>query len=158
MSLKHRRNQELGQALANYLLQAFRQQDWDIDFVIPIPLGTKRKKERGYNQVDLLAAPFAMAAGIRAAENVLVRKHDTLPQFELNAAERWKNLHGSFVADPTPLRGRDVLLLDDIMTTGATLDSAAQALMDAGAGRIYGLTLARALFEDEGEFGKIGYT
>ncbi|MEX2161915.1 MAG: ComF family protein [Anaerolineales bacterium] len=149
LSMKHRRNAALGVAFAKHLMEAFCGQAWQIDLVIPIPLGARRHRERGFNQAELLARPFAEAAGLQLAAGVLVRLHETLPQFELSASERWKNLHGSFLADPAPLKGKSVLLVDDIMTTGATLDSAAQALNKAGARSVYALTLARALFEGE---------
>jgi len=115
--------------------------------LIPIPLGPQRLRQRGYNQIDLLARPFGEIAGLPLAKRVLIRQHDTLPQFELSAAERWHNLHGCFVADPAHLAGQSVLLVDDIMTTGATLDSAALSLRKAGAKRVYALTLARTLAE-----------
>lgn len=145
LSLKHRSNAALGAVFAQALLQIFQQQGWKVDMLIPIPLGPQRLRQRGYNQIDLLARPFGELAGLPYAERVLIRQHDTLPQFELGAAERWINLRGSFVADPSPLAGQSVLLVDDIMTTGATLDSAAIALKKAGAKRVFALTLARTM-------------
>jgi ComF family protein len=147
LSLKHRSNASLGAVFAKSLVKVFQAQDWNINLLIPIPLGPQRLRQRGYNQIDLLARPFAELAGLRYAESVLIRRHETLPQFELNALQRWENLHGSFVADPVPLAGLSVLVIDDIMTTGATLDSAAQALREAGAKKVYAITLARALAE-----------
>ena len=147
LSLKHRQNPNLGLALAENLLALYTQQAWSVDLLIPIPLGQRRLRQRGYNQIDLLGRPFARQAGLPYASNVLIRQHETLPQFELNAAERWDNLHGSFRADPASLGGISVLLVDDIMTTGATLDAAAQALRAAGARRVYAITLARTLSE-----------
>jgi ComF family protein len=145
LSLKHRSNAALGAVFAQALLQIFQQQGWKVDMLIPIPLGPQRLRQRGYNQIHLLARPFGELAGLPYAERVLIRQHDTLPQFELGAAERWINLRGSFVADPSPLAGQSVLLVDDIMTTGATLDSAAIALKKAGAKRVFALTLARTM-------------
>lgn len=150
LSLKHRNNAALGAAFAMDLLQVFERQDWKVDLLIPIPLGQQRYRQRGYNQIDLLARPFGKLAGLQVADSVLIRRHETLPQFELNAAERWANLHGSFAADPAPLAGVNVLLVDDIMTTGATLDSASQALSEAGAKEVYAMTLARTLAETGG--------
>lgn len=147
LSLKHRRNASLAAELAKGYKQVFEAQDWKVDLLIPIPLGPQRLKQRGYNQIELLAAPFGEFARLRYAQNVLIRRHDTLPQFELNAVDRWENLHGSFVASPAHLVGKNVLVIDDIMTTGATLDSAAQALLEAGAKKVYAITLARTLAE-----------
>ena len=145
LSLKHRENAGLGAVFARFLYRVLAAHDWPVDVLIPIPLGPHRLLQRGYNQSALLARPLGELAGLHYAERALLRRHDTLPQFELNAAERWTNLQGVFVADPAPLAGLSVLLVDDIMTTGATLDSAARALREAGAKGVYGLTLARAL-------------
>lgn len=145
LSLKHRKNPGLATELAKNLVETIVQQNWQADLLIPVPLSTERLKKRGYNQIDLLAWPMAAKLGLDFARNVLMRRHETLPQFELNAAERWKNLHGSFVAELAPLAGKRVLLVDDIMTTGATLDAAAEALKQAGAEKVYGATLARTL-------------
>lgn len=146
LSLKHRRNEALGAELAQGLAEVFRRQAWTIDLLVPIPLAPGRRRQRGYNQVDLLARPFAVATGIRLADQALVRRHETLPQFEMNAAQRWENVRDAFAAGSTPLQGMNVLVMDDIMTSGATLNAAAQALKIAGAGRVYALTLARAGF------------
>jgi ComF family protein len=148
LSLKHRRNTALGLALSENLATLFAQLDWHVDMVIPIPLSAKKKNHRGYNQVDLMAVPFAVAAKLPLVGELLVRRHETLPQFELSATERWANLRDSFAAKRSAqLLGMRVLLVDDIMTSGATLDAAAQALRDAGVQEVYCLTLARALFE-----------
>jgi ComF family protein len=149
LSLKRRRNAALGSDLAKGLWELFQPLDWQVDLLIPVPLGSQRLRQRGYNQVELLARPFASLAGLQYAESVLIRRHDTLPQFELNAAERWENLHASFVAKPEPLRGLTVLVVDDIMTSGATLDAAAHALREAGVEQVFAITLARALATDE---------
>lgn len=147
LSLKHRQNRILGRRLASYLVELYRSYGWKADLLIPIPLAVGRQRQRGYNQVDLFAQPVAEALGLPCFERALVRRHETEPQFELNAAQRWENLHGTFHADPIPLRGMRILLVDDIMTTGATLDAAAEALKAAGAGQVFAMTLTRALFE-----------
>lgn len=150
LSLKRRHNKDLGGRLASHLEELYRSQGWKADLLVPVPLAPGRRKLRGYNQVDLLARPVASAIGLPYIESALVRRHETEPQFELNAAQRWENLHGAFRADPAPLRGMSILLVDDIMTTGATLDAAAEALKTAGARHVFAMTLTRALFEPHG--------
>jgi ComF family protein len=150
LSLKRRQNKALGKRLASHLSELYRSEGWKADLIVPIPLASSRQSQRGYNQADLLARPMAAMLGLPYIQTALLRSHETKPQFELNAAQRWENLHGAFQADPAPLRGVAVLLVDDIMTTGATLDAASEALKGAGARQVFALTLTRALFEPHG--------
>lgn len=149
LNFKHRQNIRLGEELAKGMAEVLAAQSWKIDLLIPVPLAAHRLTERGYNQADLLAQPLAAACGIRYAGSILSRRHETVKQFELHAAQRWENLLGAFHVEGTPLQGENVLLMDDIMTTGATLNAAALALKKGGAGRVYALTLAKTLFDDE---------
>lgn len=150
LSMKRRPNGRLGLRLASHLIALYRSQGWRANLVVPIPLAPSRRRQRGYNQVDLIGRPLAVELALPYVEGVLVRRHETEPQFELNVSQRWENMRGAFQANPTPLKGVTVLLVDDIMTTGATLDAAARALKAAGAKRVFALTLTRALFEPEG--------
>jgi predicted amidophosphoribosyltransferase len=112
-----------------------------------VPLHPVRARERGFNQAELLAAELAAAAGL-AVLPALRRVRPTRPQVGLAAAERAGNVRDAFAADASRaplLRGRGALLVDDVFTTGATLESAAAALRAAGAARVVALTLARAL-------------
>lgn len=115
-----------------------------VDLVVPVPLHVRRLRARGYNQAALLARQAA--AGARPVDfRALQRPTDTPPQWRLTRAQRLENLRGAFRAQPRRVRGRRVLLLDDVMTTGATAASCAQALHAAGAAEILVLTLARAV-------------
>jgi ComF family protein len=132
------------------LLRAFEEgpASWrDASALIPVPLHPVRARERGFNQAELLAAELAAAAGL-AVLPALRRVRPTRPQVGLAAAERAGNVRDAFAADASRaplLRGRGALLVDDVFTTGATLESAAAALRAAGAARVGALTLARAL-------------
>ena len=152
LELKHRPNQSLGRALAKHLDDTYQAQGWDIDYLVPIPLASHRKKQRGFDQVELLAGPFAALARLDLRTDVLLRRKETDPQVGLTVVQRWKNLRNAFVADPKQIRGASVLLLDDIMTTGATLDAAARALKQAGAKQVFALTVARTVLQDESGF------
>ena len=144
-TLKYRRNMALGDALAPYLVELVRRLDWPAELVIPVPLGMKRMKERGYNQVALLAKPLAFSLGWRYQPRALVRVRETRSQVGLSIAERKENMAGAFRADPSLVAGKNILLMDDVTTTGATLSAGASALKEAGAKQVFAVTLARAL-------------
>ena len=120
--------------------------------VVPVPLHPSRRRERGFNQSELLAAGLVRALGRQSggaapqvAKACLRRKCATPPQTGLSVAARRENLKGAFeVVKPEAVRGRGIVLVDDVMTTGATLSACARALKSAGAARVMGLTLARA--------------
>jgi ComF family protein len=115
--------------------------------LVPVPLYPARRRERGFNQSALLAEELARRIGIPSLE-LLERLRATAPQVDLTAAERRGNVRGAFrVRDAVAAfcHGRSFLLVDDVLTTGATLEAAAAALMEGGAGRVWALTLARAL-------------
>lgn len=143
--LKYRQNVTLGDALAQDLAEYVDMLGWPVEMVVPIPLGGERLKERGYNQVGLVAAPLAAIQGWCYAPRALVRARETQSQVGLTAAERRKNVAGAFCSEPSLVGGRNILLMDDVATTGATLAAAAQALLEAGARSVFALTLARAL-------------
>lgn len=115
------------------------------DLIIPIPLHPKRLMERGFNQSELLCRLIAGALDINVNCKSLVRKRHTLPQMSLRTyKERTKNIKNAFrVANPDSVKGKTVLLIDDIMTTGATMFEAVKTLKRNGAGKTYGIVVAR---------------
>ncbi len=143
--LKYRRNMALGEALARPLAAFAAAQGWSVDLVAPIPLGRQRLQERGYNQVALFAWPMAVFNGWPYDPGAVRRCRETRSQVGLSAAERRENMRDAFWADSSRLRGKTVLLVDDVATTGATLSACAQAVLAAGARQVLALTLARAL-------------
>ena len=144
-TLKYGRNVALGDALAPHMAGYARKLDWRVDLVVPVPLGKQRMKERGYNQVGLLAMPLAAIQGWCYSPQVLVRMRATRSQVGLSPLERKENISGAFLSEPDLAAGKDILLVDDVVTTGATLAACSEALVKAGARNIYALTLARAL-------------
>lgn len=148
LSFKRLKNASLGREFAKEMLAVLTAQHWPVDILLPVPLAPHRLAERGYNQADLLARPLADAVGIRYADDILFRSHETVKQFALPAARRWENLLGAFQVKSPLAEGARVLLVDDIMTTGATLNAAAVALKRAGAGQVFALTLARTLLDE----------
>jgi ComF family protein len=143
--LKYRRNVALGDALARPMADFCRRLDWPVEIVVPVPLGKRRLQERGYNQVGLIAMPLAALNRWRYAPRALSRLRETKSQVGLSAVERRENVQGAFRADPRPVSGRTILLMDDVATTGATISACAEALLSAGAKAVFALTLARAL-------------
>lgn len=111
--------------------------------VVPVPLDRKRLRNRGFNQADLLAVEVARLCNWQLGKKVLKRVRATLPQADLNVKERWANVSGAF-AGTVKLKGKEILLIDDIYTTGATADAASRALIEAGAGSVYVATVAIA--------------
>ena len=147
-SLKYRRNIALGDALAHHLAEYVASLGWPIELVIPIPLGKNRIKERGYNQTGLLAMPLASIQNWQYMPKVLIRCRETRTQVGLTAAKRRENVRGAFRAQDRLIQGRNILLMDDVATTGPTLAEGALTLMNAGAKAVYGMTLlARALIQ-----------
>jgi ComF family protein len=112
--------------------------------LVPVPLHPRRRRERGYNQCELLAEEVCRRAGVEVARGVLVRRKDTSPQAGLSAAARRRNVEGAFaVRQRGRLAGRPVVLLDDVWTTGATARSCARILKEAGATEVRLLSVAR---------------
>mgnify|MGYP000871374210 FL=1 len=144
--VKYRRNFGMGEQLAFEILPFTKGLNWDdVDLAVPVPLGKERYMERGYNQVSSFARPLALAMGWKFYPQALKRVKETQSQVELSAVERVANVEDAFVAEARVVNGKSVLVLDDVSTTGATLNSCADALISGGAKSVYALTIARAL-------------
>ncbi len=115
--------------------------EWAPDVVVPVPLAVRRRRQRGFNQAEVAARPIARRVEAPLAPRLVERVRETSPQSTLDAKGRRHNLDGAFaVRGPVP---PNVLLVDDVTTTTATLSAVARALRAAGAERVYGLALAR---------------
>ena len=143
---------EKKRVLAQHLIQlinAHIPSDCDIaeyDFVLPIPIHKKRLRERGFNQATLLADGIAKAEGIPVLVDTLVRKRHTVAQSSLDRDARQQNIVGAFeIRNPDVIRGKRLLVIDDVFTTGATIREAVSELWTADPAEIDVLTLARTL-------------
>jgi ComF family protein len=143
--LKYDRDIGLGEVLAKCMIGVVQSLDARLDLAIPIPLGAERLRQRGYNQAALLARPLAYHLNLPYCPQALRRIRETRTQVGLDRAQRLQNVAGAFQADPDSVGRKNVLLVDDVMTTGATLDAAARALCQAGAEGVWAVALARAV-------------
>ena len=136
----------LARAMAAHCGSVLQDAAVQADLVVPVPLSLARLRSRGYNQAWLLARPIARALGPPARGDLLIRRRDTRAQTELGLLERQANLAGAFEVPPPQrgqVKGRRILLVDDVQTTGATLAAAAAALRSAGAASVVGCSFAR---------------
>jgi ComF family protein len=116
------------------------------DVVVPVPLHPLRRRERGYNQAELIARPLARKLGLPLRAYLLVRTKPRPPRLLLSRRERWESVRGAYeMRRGAQVDNLRVLLIDDVCTTGATLDSCARALKQAGAKSVAGLTVARVV-------------
>lgn len=143
-SLKYRRNISLGLVLSAPLVNLFERLGWDIDMVVPVPLGVARLKERGYNQAVLIARPLALRINVPCKTQVLHRVRETRTQVGLSLSQRHENVENAFQAIKGEVSRKRVLVVDDVATSSATLNACASALLNAEADAVYCLTLARA--------------
>lgn len=146
--LKYGKVAPLGQWFARRLadLVESQRQEFSVDAVVPVPLDQGRMRERGYNQAELIAKPLARLLGIPFRSYLLLRTRPRPNQLRLTRRERWETVRGAYATHKTAQVDKlRVLLVDDVFTTGATLDACSRALKGAGAAQVVGLTVARAL-------------
>lgn len=114
-----------------------------IDYVIPVPLHAERLQERGYNQAEAIFKDWALEGKMHWRVDILARTRYTIPQWELNIRSRKQNITGAFVVGrPEMVQNKHIIIVDDIITTGITLDECAKVLKKAGAASIHGMAVA----------------
>ena len=111
-----------------------------IEVLVPVPMYPKKQRKRGYNQAEVFARALSVECGIPCRTDLLTRIRNTKPQKQLNDTERKNNLKNAFHVSKDIVKYKCVLLIDDIYTTGSTIDAAAEAMRQSGAGKIYFLS------------------
>ncbi len=146
-ALKYNGNKRLAEPLGSLLAQVFHTQRMQADIILSVPLHSERQQQRGYNHATLLAQVCSTLVGIPLQEKILVRHRATSAQVGLGPHARQQNVAGAFLYIPTgtiqTLSRRHILLIDDVYTTGATLEACAAPLFAAGAASVWGLVLTR---------------
>lgn len=145
--VKYKNNRQLGEYLGMEMMMtndnAIR--FGDIDLIIPVPLHEDKLKQRGYNQSELIAAGIARVLNKPVATDLVHRVAKSETQTRKSRDERWANVSGIFECEDKALSGKNVLLVDDVITTGATMESCAEAVLGAGAESISFAVLATAM-------------
>lgn len=144
-ALKYKRNLAMGKILAQPLVDLVIKSKWQIDLVVPVPLSSSRLRTRGYNQAALITSYLAASLDVQHSANCVKRVRDTSTQIEMDVNKRFTNLLDAFYANPATLKKKNILIIDDVITTGATMQNCAKALLEAGAENIYCLSVARAI-------------
>jgi ComF family protein len=142
-ALKYRQDRSLAGLLVKESLSHWPVEDWKVNFLLPVPMGSRRFRERGYNQAELIADAVSESTGIPKKLGILTRIRDTKSQVGLSQRERQLNLEAAFLSHS--VHNLSILLVDDVCTTGSTLVACSQALRAAGASAVYAITIARAV-------------
>jgi ComF family protein len=143
LQFKYRQLKAMAAPLAQLLAEYLHSHPMIGEILVPVPLHPKRLRQRGYNQASLLAEELSKIIGLPVEEDALLRVQDVAPQARTkSAAERHQNVRTAFACNKD-IANKQILLIDDVCTTGATLDACAVALKNAGATSVWGLTIAR---------------
>lgn len=139
-----------GLILAKYMAECLLKNECsgilNTDIIVPIPISVKKEKKRGFNQTAVLSETLSIELGIDYCPDVLKRVKNTVPQSKLTGLERKYNVMNVFeFNDKYFIKGKNILLVDDIFTTGSTIEECARILMYAGADKVYFITLARTI-------------
>ena len=143
--LKYKRDLGLGEKLARPLCDLLRKNQWNVDLVTAVPLDNVKQRERGFNQSLYLARPLAFEANLPIIPAAIKRVKITKSQVGLSAEERRINVADAFLADRRLVGGKSILIIDDVVTTGSTINSCAAALVKSDSAKVYCLTLARSI-------------
>jgi ComF family protein len=140
--LKYEGETDIASSIGKFMAWKLKKENWHIDVIAPVPLHTDRMKERGFNQSYLLASTIGWECGIDVSEGLLKRKRYTESQVSLSRLERIFNVKDAFDASESEIEGKSVLVVDDIMTTGSTLNECSKAIRGYSPKNVYCLAAA----------------
>lgn len=143
-NFKYNNKREYAKVYAEEMILRNRQQilNWNVDAIIPIPLHKSKLRSRGFNQAEVLAKEIAKQLGLPMYQNLVKRVKKTLPQKALNDKQRINNLKNAFKIEEFDVKLKKVILIDDIYTTGVTIDSVTEILKKAGITEVYFITVS----------------
>ncbi|MBC7319053.1 ComF family protein [bacterium] len=141
---KFEKRKSLGLFLGEMLGKFASRLAWNVDFIVPIPLSKERLKSRGFNQSEILALEVSKILRVPISLS-LIRIKETKPSINLNVEERLNNINRAFLLSDNSLKGKRVLLVDDVYTTGATINEAGKTLLERDIKEVRAITLAREL-------------
>ncbi len=134
---------------ANFMAEKYKEENYDCDVITYVPIHETRLKMRGYNQAELLAKEIAKILNIPFVEEAIIKTKKTIPQAELDYKQRQTNLVDVFkVKKSNAFKNKNVLLVDDIFTTGATINNCARKIKKSGANKVFALTFAHTIIEE----------
>lgn len=146
IQMKYHNIKALADPLSRFMAIYLKQYSLSFDIIIPVPIHKRRLRERGYNQTSLLARRLSRMTRIPVMEGVLIRTRHTPSQAKSDSVERRReNIKNAFKCVRRDISGKRILLIDDVCTSGATLNSCAASLKSAGAASVWGLTLAKEI-------------
>ena len=138
----------MGKDLAHFVYRTLGGEEeiwWEVDIIIPVPIHPKRKKQRGFNQAQIIAQELARLKGIEFVSGRLVKIKNVPPQTSLEEKKREENVSGAFaVVKREEMKGKVVLLVDDVYTTGSTIRECSSVLREAGIEEVRAMTVAQA--------------
>ncbi|MEQ8360668.1 MAG: phosphoribosyltransferase family protein [Cytophagales bacterium] len=147
MEIKYKGNKELAEFLGKCMGECFLENNsGTFDAIIPVPLHPKKEKLRGFNQSEIIAKGFSESIGVNLDTQSVIRVKNTKTQTKMDRKERWENVKTIFsVVDQDQIKDKKIVLLDDVVTTGSTLESLAETVLKAGASEINFVVLAIAI-------------
>ncbi len=147
LEFKYRNLRSIAACLSQYMADYFVEHEMAADFLMPVPMHEKRLKRRGYNQSELLAGQISEMVSVPLRADLVKRVKDNKPQVRTSCAdERWSNMRDAFTCTSSEVSGKDIIIIDDVCTSGATLEACAAAIKSMGANKISGFTLAREIY------------
>ncbi|MBE5939375.1 MAG: ComF family protein [Lachnospiraceae bacterium] len=137
--LKYHGTKYVGRLMGKEIAKKYRHDilEWEADCIVPVPLHHKKERKRGYNQATIIAEAIGNELHIPVRDDILLRSVNTVPQKELSKEERIKNLENAFIIRENVVKLEKIIIVDDIYTTGATIDRCAKVLLESGCKEVY---------------------